>query len=152
MRKLAVSGVIIASLFILAGCKYNDRKEASRSSTSNSDTSTIEAKLNLAEKEYDALVGMWECIDPDWSGEKIFIKRIGDRLSIQYDGEDAVKTECVSKSKETDSVYYNFENIDSEMMYMFDLKTNGNMILNRGTTNPKMTGLSKPMEYKKIAE
>lgn len=38
------------------------------------------------------------------------------------------------------------------MTYMIDLKTNGNIILNRGTTNPEMTGLSKPMEYKRISE
>lgn len=151
MRKRFVSGLVIASIFLIAGCKSNNEKEIS-SRITNSSTSNVENNLDLAEKEYDSLVGTWECIDSDCSGEKVSIMRSDGGMSFLYEGEDEVETECVSRSQEKEDIFFNFENIDSEMMYMVNLKPNGNIILNQGTVKSQTTGLSKPMEYKKISE
>ena len=153
MRKLFMSGLVLASIALLVvGCNSNDKKTMSSSSTSSSSTSTSETKLELTKEEYDSFIGTWECIDPDWTGDKVYISKTDNGLSIQYEGEDIVETECVSRSKEKDVTFYNFENIDTETMYMIELKGNGNIILNQGTTKPKTPGLSKPMEYKRISE
>lgn len=152
MRKIFMSGLVLASIVLLVGCSSNDKKTVSSNSSTNSSTQNSEDKLVLTEKEYDSLIGTWECIDPDWDGDKVDITKMDKGLSIQYDGEKKTNTELTSKSKEDDYIYYRFENKKEEMAYMIDLKTDGNIILNRGTTNPEMTGLSKPMEYKKISE
>lgn len=152
MRKLFIGGIIIVSLVLIVGCKSNDKKTVSSSAISSSSTQNSETKLELSKDEYDSFVGTWECIDPDWTGDKVYISRVDNGLSIQYDGGDKTNTELTSKSKEDDYTYYRFENKKDEMAYMIDLKTDGNIILNRGTTNPEMTGLSKPMEYQRISE
>lgn len=152
MRKLFMSGAIVIILVLIVGCKSNDKITVSNSSISSSNTRNSETKLELSKDECDSFVGTWECIDPDWTGDKVYISKTDKGLSIQYDGEEKTNIELTSKSKEDDYTYYRFENKKDEMAYMIDLKTDGNIILNRGTTNPEMTGLSKPMEYKRISE
>lgn len=152
MRKLFMSGVIIVSLVLIAGCKSNDKEEVSNSTISSSSTSNTETKLELTKEEYSSFIGTWECIDPDWTGDKVYISKTDNDLSIQYGGEEKTNTELTSKSKEDDYTYYRFENKKDEMAYIIDLKTDGNIILNRGTIKKNTEGLSAPMEYKKISE
>lgn len=152
MRKLFMSGLVLSSVVLIASCKSNDKKEASGSSVTSSSTQNSETKLELSKDEYDSFVGTWECIDPDWTGDKVYISKMDNGLSIQYDGEEKTNIELTSKSKEDDYIYYRFENKKDEMAYMIDLKTDGNIILNRGAIKKNTEGLSAPMEYKKISE
>lgn len=152
MRKIFISGLVFASTVLLVGCNSNDKKTVFTGSSTNSSTQNSETRLDLTKEEYDSFVGTWECIDPDWTGDKVYISKTDNGLSIQYDSGDKTNTELSSRPREAEDVYYRFENKKDEMAYIIDLKTNGNIILNRGTTNPEMTGLSKPMEYKRISE
>lgn len=147
-----MSSIVVVSIFMIVGCKSTDEKQVSSNSMTNSSTSNIDTKLELTKKEYDSFVGAWECIDPDWTGEKVYILKTDSGLSIQYDGEERTNTELSSRSREGEDIYYSFENKKEEMAYMIDLKISGNIILNRGTTNPELVGLSKPMEYKRVSE
>ena len=152
MRKIFMSGLVLSSIVLLVGCNSNDKKTISSSSITNSSTQNSETKLELTKEEYDSFIGTWECIDPDWTGDEVYISKTNNGLSIRYDGEEETDAEPSSKSKEEDDIYYSFVNKTEEMAYTIVLKPSGNIILNRGTTNPEMTGLSKPMEYKRISE
>ncbi|MHC5227022.1 hypothetical protein ACYSNW_01945 [Enterococcus sp. LJL99] len=152
MRKIFMSGLILSSIVLLVGCNSNDKKTISSSSISNSSTQNSETKLELTKEEYDSFVGTWECIDSDWTGEKVYISKTDNGLSIQYDGEEKTNTEPSSRSKEGDDMYYSFVNRKEEMSYTIALKPSGNIILNRGTTKKDTVGLSAPMEYKRISE
>lgn len=101
---------MIASIIVIVGYKSNDKEELLSSNRSTSNTSTSEDKVELTKKEYASLVGKWECIDPDWTGDKVYLSKYGDGLSIQYDGEEKINVELTSESEEEDYVYYRLEN------------------------------------------
>lgn len=78
-----MGGLIIANLSLIVGCKSDRKKVVSNSSVSTSNTSNSENKLVFSEKEYDFFVGTWECIDPDWTVEKVYISKAANGLSIR---------------------------------------------------------------------
>jgi hypothetical protein len=146
MRKIVTNLMFIMAVFTLTACASNSKKT---SLDSTATTVSVE-KMSLSKRAYDALIGTWECVDPDWSGEKVYISRNDKGLGIKYDDRENTKTKFVSKSDESEDVYYRFENKKEKLGYNIVLLKNGNIILNFGTTNPELTGLSKPMEYKRV--
>lgn len=150
MRKLVI---LYGAFFILmvAGCSFDKKDETLVDSSNNTVTTSEKEKVSISKKEYVSIVGTWECLDEAGKGDEVSIKQNDKGLTIQYYGEDATETEFTERLEEKDSTYFRFENKEAEVAYMIDLTADGNIILNRGTTNPEMTGLSKPMEYKKIS-
>ena len=136
-------------VLLLVGCK---KTELSETKQTTKETQSSEMGEKMTDKDYEKIIGDWECIDTDWSGDKVYIRKTNDGIAIRYEDEIEYTAQCVSKSKAEEDTYYNFENIENETMYFFNLKENGNFMLNSGTTHPEAVGLSKPMEYKRISE
>ncbi|MBL1227152.1 hypothetical protein [Enterococcus sp. BWR-S5] len=146
MRKIFLSAVFLVVVITLAACSSSSKG----TTVSNTETTSSSAKASISEKEYASLIGTWECLDEADKGEKVHITKNDNRLTIAYADSDSYETEFVSKSEEAETIYYRFENKEAELGYNIDLMKNGNITLNFGTTNPEMTGLSKPMEYRRI--
>ncbi|MHC5227183.1 hypothetical protein ACYSNW_02765 [Enterococcus sp. LJL99] len=140
MKKYFTIFCIVISL-VLVGCGDKDKTNESTNASEN---------VQLSVQDYEQLVGTWSCIDKEAPGSEVTIEKNQKGLLIQYDNEEKAATEFVSKTEELNSTHYQFENKEEELGYYFTLKDDGNIILNRGTTNSKMVGLSKPMEYERI--
>lgn len=151
MKKL-VALCLVVFLLILSGCSLDKKSESSKESSSDTISTSEKAKENISEKDYASLGGTWECLDEAEMGDAVFIERNVSGLTIQYGDEAAVETEFVAKESMKESIYFHFENRVDQVAYRIELKSNGNIVLNRGTTNPEMEGLSKPMEYEKKDE
>ncbi|ALS00327.1 hypothetical protein ATZ33_02720 [Enterococcus silesiacus] len=134
----------------LTGCSLAKKNNSSIDPSNDTRTTSEQEQVSISQKEYTALVGLWECLDEAGKGDEVSIKQNDDGLTIQYAGEEETATKFIEKKSEKNSIYFRFENKNNEMAYMIDLKADGMIILNRGTTNAEMTGESKPMEYKKI--
>ena len=114
----------------------------------NQETVNSEEK-QLSSTDYKQLVGNWLCVEEENPKQEVSVEKNRNGLIIQYDNGEKVSTEYVSKTEELNSTHYRFENKKAELGYFFTVKENGHIILNRGTTNPKVEGISKPTEYKR---
>lgn len=146
MRKIFLSAVFLMVVITLTACSSSSKKITAN----NTETTSSSDKTSISEKEYASLVGVWECLDGVEKGEKVYITKNDKGVTIEYADSDSYETEFISKSEEAETIYYRFENKEAELGYNIDLMKDGNITLNFGTTNPEMTGLSKPMEYKRI--
>lgn len=140
MKKYFIIFCIVLGL-VLVGCGDKAKKNESTNSSKNG---------QLSVQDYEQLVGTWSCIDKEVPDSEVTIKKTKNNLMIQYDNDEKVATEYVSKTEELNSTHYRFENKEETLVYYFTLKDDGNIILNRGTTKSNAEGLSKPTEYERI--
>ncbi|WP_429950875.1 hypothetical protein [Enterococcus sp. AZ101] len=147
--------IILFSTFLiitLTGCSLDKKTNPSIDSSNDTRTTSEKEQVSISQKDYTSLVGLWACLDEAAIGDQVSIKQNDDGLTIQYAGEEETVTEFIEKKSEKNSSYFRFENKNDETAYMIDLKADGTIILNRGTTNAEMTGESKPMAYKKVKD
>ncbi|WP_348920253.1 hypothetical protein [Enterococcus rotai] len=149
MKKMIIFSSTLLAV-ALTGCSLDKKNTSSTDSSNTEMTSSEQEPVSISQKEYASLVGLWECLDEAGKGDEVTIKQNDVGMTIQYAGEDESVTEFTERKVEKNSIYFRFENKKDEMAYMIDLRTDGTIILNRGTTNTEMIGLSKPMEYKKV--
>lgn len=147
MRTTTLVTILLIIGAILSACESNSNKIST-----NSSEMTSEKEGKVSKKEYASLVGTWECLDELEKGSKVYISRNDKGVNIEYEGTDTDITEFVSKAVNKEYTFYDFEDKEKELGFSISLLKNKNIILNFGTRNPKMTGETKPMEYRLVTE
>lgn len=104
MKKGALGTVIVVLIIFFVGCSYFSNQ--------------------LSEKETNALIGTWDCLDENSAGSLVYITKNDNGLTFRYDGEEGA--------------------------YILILQSNENIILYSSITTPEIYGVSQPMEYKRV--
>lgn len=90
MKKGALGTVIVVLIIFFVGCSYFSNQ--------------------LSEKETNALIGTWDCLDENSAGSLVYITKNDNGLTFRYDGEEGTSTKFDSKSEEDGEIDFIFEN------------------------------------------